>query len=136
MSRENVELVMRGLTAAVRRPKPDFDTVNALFHPDHVLVGDIQRDLGEAPAEGAAGYREWCVEATTVMSWETDIESAVDLGPETVLVVGVTRFVGAASGVRQERRIWLVVTLADGKIARTEGFFDPEQALQAAGLSE
>ena len=136
MSQENVELVMRALTAAVAHPKPDFATMNALFHEDHLLVGDLQRDLGEAPVEGGAGYRAWFVESADVMSWETDVESAVDVGRETVLAVGMTRFTGATSGVRQERRVWLVVTLAEGKIVRTEVFFDPAQALEAVGLPE
>ena len=136
VSRENVELVMRALTATIRRPKPDFDTINALFHPDHVLVGDIQRDLGETPIEGAAGYREWLDESPNVMSWEWDVESAIDVGREIVLAVGTMTFAGATSEVRQQRRMWLVVTLADRKIARTEIFFDPAKALEAAGLSE
>jgi hypothetical protein len=33
-----VELVTRAIRAATARPKPDFATMNALFHPDHVLV--------------------------------------------------------------------------------------------------
>ena len=136
MSRENVDLVMRALTASVRRPKPDFDTMNALFHPDHVLVGDLQRDLGETPVEGAAGYREWLDESPNVMSWEWDVESAIDVGHEIVLAVGTTTFAGATSEVRQQRRMWLVVALAGGKIARTEVFFNPAKALDAVGLRE
>ena len=135
MSRENVEIVLRALNAAVRRPKPDVATMNALFLPDHVLVGDLQRNLAEEPIEGGEGYRAM-LQATDVMSWETAIESAVDVGPQTVLAVGMTAFTGGASGVRQERRMWVVVTLADRKLARTEVFFDPAQALEAVGLTE
>ena len=35
MSLENVEIVRRAMEAANRRPKPDFATVNDLYHPDH-----------------------------------------------------------------------------------------------------
>ena len=38
MSQENLDLVVRAMEAVLRRPKPDFETVNALYHPDHVLV--------------------------------------------------------------------------------------------------
>jgi hypothetical protein len=37
MSRENVELVTRAMRAATARPKPDFATMNALFHPDRFM---------------------------------------------------------------------------------------------------
>jgi hypothetical protein len=37
MSQENVEIVQRACAAAWRRPKPDFDTLNALAHPDHEM---------------------------------------------------------------------------------------------------
>jgi ketosteroid isomerase-like protein len=130
MSRENMGLVLRALAAAVRRPKPDFGIVNALFHKDHLLLGTLQHDLAEAPIQGGSGYREFL--ADDAMRWETDVESAVDVGPNTVLAVGRTKYVGGASGVKEERRMWCVVSVADGKVARTEVFFDPAKALAAA----
>jgi ketosteroid isomerase-like protein len=58
MPRENVEVVRRALEAAVRKPKPDFATVNALYDPDHELVTPISR-LEGATLRGAEGFRTW-----------------------------------------------------------------------------
>jgi hypothetical protein len=33
MSAKNVEIVRRGLEAAIHRPKPDWVTMNELYHP-------------------------------------------------------------------------------------------------------
>jgi ketosteroid isomerase-like protein len=35
-----------------------------------------------------------------------------------------------------EQRVWNVVTVAGGKIVRTEAYIDPATALEALGLSE
>ena len=43
MSEENVEIVRAAIEATMRRPKPDWETVNALFHPDHEF---LPRDVG------------------------------------------------------------------------------------------
>jgi hypothetical protein len=56
MSQENLDLVVRATQAALKRPKPDFETVNALYHPDHVLVPLAANTLGEGEAKGAEGY--------------------------------------------------------------------------------
>jgi hypothetical protein len=50
MSEENVEIVRRATEAALRRP-PDWNTVNALYHPRHELISLISR------VEGAGGRR-------------------------------------------------------------------------------
>ena len=55
MSQENLELVVRATEASLERPKPDFETINTLYHPDHVLVPLTANALGEAEAKGAAG---------------------------------------------------------------------------------
>ena len=127
---------MRALSAAVRRPKPDFDTVNALYHPEHVFVPIAASKLGEGEARGASGYRAWLESNEQAMPAETELEGAVDLGPGTVLAVTTLHFHGASSGIDLEQRAWLVVTVADGKLTRTEVFFDPTEALAAVGLLE
>ena len=136
MSQENLDLVVRATQAAIKQPKPDFETVNALYHPDHVLVPLAANTLGEGEAKGAAGYKTWLQQTEDVVSWEGELKGAVDVGPDKVLVVTQTRFKGASSGVETEERMWSVVTVTEGKITRTDVYNDPIQALQAAGLSE
>ena len=58
MGNERVELVRRAFEAASRRPKPDFATVNALYHPDHELVTPLSR-LEGTTYSGAAGFGKW-----------------------------------------------------------------------------
>lgn len=47
MSQENLDLVVRAIQAAIKKPKPDFETVDALYDPDHVLVSLAANTLGE-----------------------------------------------------------------------------------------
>ncbi len=136
MSEENLDLVVRAIKAALRRPKPDFETVNALYHPDHVLVPLTANTLGEGEARGAEGYKTWLQQTDDAVSWEGELKGAVDVGPDKVLVVTQTRFQGASSGIKTEERTWSVVTVTEGKITRTDVYNDPIQALEAAGLSE
>ena len=137
MSQENAELVKRAFRAATARPKPDFATMNALFHPDHVLV-PVTLDTQEVV--GARGYQAFLQgdagDGGAPVSWEADFEGAVDVGSHKVLAVLTGRYRGSASGVELEQRNWAVVTVRDGLVARTEIYLDPAEALQAAALSE
>ena len=136
MSQENLDLVVRAIQAASRKPNPDFETVNQLYHPDHVLVSLLANTLGEGEAIGAAGYKTWLQQTGDAVSWEGELRGAVDIGPDKVLAVTMTRFKGASSGIEMEERTWCVVTVVDGQITRTDVYNDPIQALEAAGLSE
>ena len=55
MSRENLDLALRAMRAACAQPKPDFETMNALFDPDHVLVPIAARKLGEGTRQAFSG---------------------------------------------------------------------------------
>jgi ketosteroid isomerase-like protein len=141
MSKENVDLVMRALRAATARPKADFATVNALFHPDHILV-PLGMTVGGDEVKGGRGYKSFLREqgqsgfadsaSEAPIAWESDIETAVDVGANKVLAVGQTRFRGSTSEVEVDQRTWLVATVRDGKVFRTELFTDPAEALEAA----
>jgi ketosteroid isomerase-like protein len=136
MSQENLDLVVRAMRAVLAQPEPDFETVNALYHPDHVLVTLAAHSLGEAEARGAEGYKAWLEETGDAVDWDGELKGAVDLGPDKVLAVTVNRFRGASSGVETENRLWHVVTVVDGKITRTDSYLDSAKALEVAGLSE
>jgi ketosteroid isomerase-like protein len=136
MSQENLELVVRAMQAVLARPKPDFETVNALYDPDHVLVPLAAHTFGEGEAHGAQGYKAWLEQTDDALSWHGDLKGAVDVGPDKVLVVTLNRFQGASSGIETEERLWSVVTVTDGKLTRTDVYLNPVKALEAAGLSE
>lgn len=136
MSQDDLELAVRGISAATERPEPDFETVKALFHPDHMFVPVESGKLGEAEAQGARGYKAWRAGVQDLLALEVDVVSAVDVGPGKVLVVMTARFHGAASGIEMGECVWAVVTVAIGQIRRTEAYFDEGEARDAAGLRD
>jgi ketosteroid isomerase-like protein len=135
MSEENVEIVRAAIEATMRRPKPDWETMNALFHPDHEF---LPRDVGlvGGGVRGAQGYRDWLSNLSETMEWEVTLAEVTEIDHERVLAVTPTRFRGRQSGAETEQRIAAVVTVREGKVVRTELFQSPEQAGEAAGLSE
>ena len=135
MSQENVEIVRAAVEATMRRPKPDWETMNALFHPDHEF---LPRDVGlvGGGVRGAQGYREWLTSISETLEWEAKLAEVTEIDHERVLAVTPTKFRGKQSGAETEQRIAAVVTVREGKVVRTELFQSPEQALEAAGLSE
>ena len=132
MTHENVELATRAIAAATRRPQPDFETINEVCHPQHVLVAGLNQALGEGASIGARGYNAWLDENRDILQWEFELESAVDLGSNLVLVAGTTRFRGVGSGIVQTTRGWGVMVIEDGLVVRTEMFIDSGEAIRAA----
>jgi ketosteroid isomerase-like protein len=142
MSQQDVELATRAMRAVSARPKPDFATVNEVFHPDHVFV-PAQGELEGEEYRGARGSQQFFKQAgvqaeasDAPLSWETtDLEGAVDVGNHKVLLATTASYRGSASGIEFEQRNWVVMTVRDGRISRTEVYNDPTDALEAA-LSE
>ena len=127
MSRENVELVKRAFQATVEK---DYATVNTLFHADHVLVPFAGRVEGEA--RGAPGFRDLLKKYSDLdWEWTYEIEGAVDLSGQRVLVVGNFHGHGSASGIDLEQRLWYLVTVRDGKVWRSVAYTDPDDAIKA-----
>ena len=135
MSEENVEIVRAAVEATMRRPKPDWETMNALFHPDHEF---LPRDVGlvGGGVRGAQGYREWLTSISETLEWEVKLAEITEIDHERVLAVTPTKFRGRQSGAETEQRIAAVVTVREGKVVRTELFQSPEHAREAAGLRE
>jgi hypothetical protein len=141
MSQEEVELATRAIRALSARPKPDFATVNEVFHLDHVYL-PMSRELEGGEYHGARGYQQFLREeggpagvTGGLLSWEADFGGAIDVGNHKVIAVTTGRFRGKASGVEFEQRAWVLMTVRGGRISRTQSFTDPAEALKAA-LSE
>lgn len=127
--RDHIELARRAFEAASRRPKPDFETVNALFHPDHVFLPVAPE---QTEVKGGTGYRAWLADNEGVLPWTGQWEGAIEVGPHTVLCEMTMQFRGATSDIEIEQQVWVLITLADGKVSRSEAFLDPAAALAAA----
>ena len=138
MSQEELELATRAVRATIARPKPDFATMNEVFHPDHVFVPTV-RELEGSEYRGGRGYQQFLREeagnvgvADTAVSWEADFVGAIDVGNHKVIAVVNARYRGTASGVELEQRQWTVMTVRNGRISRTETYSEPTEALKAA----
>jgi ketosteroid isomerase-like protein len=136
MSQENVEIVRAAIEAVLRRPQPDYEAMNALFHPEHEFLSRIEIGLEGGSHRGALGYREWLTSASETFEWEGTLAEVTEIDHERVLAVTPTKFRGRQSGAETEQRCASLVTVRDGKVVRTEVFQSPEQALEAAGLRE
>ena len=136
MSEENIEIVRAAIEATIRRPRPDWETMNALFHPDHEFLPRAAELEGGGGHRGAQGYREWLTSASETVEWEPTLAEVTEIDLERVLAVTTTKFRGRQSGAESEQRIAAVVTVREGKVVRTELFQSPEQALEAAGLRD
>ena len=136
MSQENVEIVRRAWEAATCRPKPDFTTVNALYQPDHELISPLSR-LEGTTFIGAQGFRAWLTGVVKDWaSWEARLDRATDVDEDRVLLTWWFIARSKRGGVPIEQRNALVVTVRDGKVARTEAYSSLEQAVEAVGLSK
>jgi ketosteroid isomerase-like protein len=136
VSQENVEIVRRGIEAANRRPKPDFATINDLYHPDHEFISRLDALEGKK-RRGARGYRDWLRNLDDAIEFEQTLEGVSEIGEDRVLAIARQRMRGKSSGVPlSEERIGVVVTVRDGKIVRSEVYDSPEEALKAVGVEE
>jgi hypothetical protein len=113
MSEVNVEIVRRGIEAAIRRPEPDFATINDLYHPDHVL-----------------SYRDWLLSTRDSIEWEQRLDQVTEIDKDRVLAITPGSIRGKSSGIALKEERWAsVVTVRGGRIIRTEVYSSPEEAL-------
>jgi ketosteroid isomerase-like protein len=134
MSQENVEVVRRGLEAALRSP-PDWDTVTAIFDPEHEFVSLVTRVEGASDI-GVEGWRNWRARMDDAGDWTFAVEDVRPASGGQVLVLGRFRLRGERSGAEFETLRGIVCQVRDGRIVRTEVLPTPEEALKAAGASE
>jgi ketosteroid isomerase-like protein len=135
MSEVNIEIVRRGIEACLRKPKPDFETVNALYHSDHRLVTRTGT-LEGAPVEGASGFRAWLARMDETGDWQGEVEE-VRVAPDGRLVATIRfRMKTQRSDSAVDLRSANVIDVRDGKIWRTEIFSSSRAALEAVGLRE
>src|SRR4051812_19563142 len=114
MSLENVDIARRAVTAAFRQPRADFDVMNELYHADHIFIPFDVEGLGGDEVRGARGYRDWLNDET--VRWVGELEGAVDVGTDLVLLSATNQFQGSASGINVTQRLWCVLTVKSGQI--------------------
>ena len=135
MSLENVEIVRRVADAYNRR---DVGAMLDELHPEIEWYPWLQVQLGGGATvyRGHQGVRQGIRELeeafSEIQSEQTEIR---ELG-ERVVAIGHLRARGKESGAITESAIAWIVEFKSGKVIRVREYLDPEEALEAAGLSE
>ncbi len=130
MSQENVEVVRRFWElAAVHR---DFAVAMGLTH------ADVEFDWSDSRAPYSGLYRgidevrrAWQTWLEAWDEWKPEIVEAIEVDPETVVVVTQVQARGKGSGVTVHAQGASVWTIRDGKIARGKLYQSKAEALAA-----
>jgi ketosteroid isomerase-like protein len=133
VSAENVELVRRGYEHLIKTGEPLYEN----WDPD--LLWDMSTFRGwpeDQTYQGREGYerfmRNWL---EPFDDWHLDVERFVD-ADDKVVVIQRQRGTSKSTGVEVDMRFAQVWTLRGGKVIRVELYADPEEALEAAGVSK
>ena len=133
MSQGTLELADRVMEALGRR---DLSTLLALADPE-VEWHSFFAQLGEGGVyrghDGTRKYMRDLYDAWEIIRAETD--DAITVG-DIAVFVGRIHYRGKGSGIETETAAGWMLKFRRGKVIRFRAFRDPEQALEATGLSE
>jgi ketosteroid isomerase-like protein len=140
MSEENVEIVRRLFEAfEIGMKRGDL----SIWFDSEDLADDFEwvtppgGALGLGTYRGREGFLEFMRTWTEDFAdWSVELERLIDAGQDRVVGVFHQRATGKASGVPIELVQGLVYELEDGRVIRMRNYITPEEALEAAGLSE
>jgi ketosteroid isomerase-like protein len=133
MSQENVAIVLRAFEAFNDR---DVDAMLADWSEDVEmrLVGGFA-DLMGSEFKGQEGVRRWFNDWVGSLDVRAEIESIVDADDRVVVIARVVGS-GDASGAPVALRGGQIYSFRDGRISVVTNFYEPSEALEAAGLSQ
>ncbi len=136
MSQENVEVVRRSAEAFNRQ---DARELAALCEDDvEIIFGMFTGvDAGGTPYRGTEFWSSYFARLNdTWEEWNLEEVEIFDAGDDQVAAVYRVVGKGRASGVPVERVAGGAFTLRNGKLSRVRSYLDPNEALEAVGLSE
>jgi ketosteroid isomerase-like protein len=133
MSEENVQAFKRALDAGNRG---DVEALLAELDPDVEWHAALPMLGGDAVYRGHEGVRDFLLDVWEVIAdTEFDFPEIRDVG-DRVVGLGHFRGRGKGSGVETETPFAYVAEFRAGKAIRVRAYLDPNEALEAAGLSE
>ena len=134
MSQENVEIVRRVTAEFTESHK----VLSELVAPDSIWdMRSWPSWSGQPQFHGRDGFMEFFAEWTGAYEeWGQEIEDIIDAGDNQVLEVNRQRGRLRGSNSWVALRLGILYTLKNGLITRAEVYASPEEALDAAGLSE
>jgi ketosteroid isomerase-like protein len=130
-----VEAFKRGLEAGNRG---DIDGLLDELHPDIVWHSALHALMGgqQTVFRGHDGVRRMIGDLyETFDEIQIEMSEFRDLG-DGLVAIGRTRNRGKASGAETESPLAMVTKIRNGKTISIRAYFDREEALKAAGLSE
>ncbi len=129
MSRETVDLVQSWFE---RWNGGDRNFSTDALHPEFQILSRLQTK----PFEGREGLHRWMQEVDEQFGeWQLVADEWRDAG-DRVVVLGRVRVRGKESGVGVDQPHGWLFEFKDGKVFRFRHFAGPQEALEAAGLSE
>ncbi len=132
MSQENVEIVRRIYAHWAPGSSP---SESSLLHPEIEWVNPPYA-LEPGTRSGLDAFTSITDELDEKFGdFRMEVERLVDVG-DRVVVIATMRGRGTGSGIEVENRHGSVWTVRDGKAVRYQWFQEPEEALEAVGLSE
>jgi ketosteroid isomerase-like protein len=133
MSRENVETAKQFLDAVERR---DLARLIALTDPE-VEWHSMFAELGEGGVyRGHAGLARYVNDLSDAFeSTSVEIDDEITVG-SVVLLVGHLHYRGRESGIESESAAGWMFKFRDERLLRCRAFREPENVLEAAGLSK
>jgi ketosteroid isomerase-like protein len=138
MSQENVEIVRRGFEAfraGLARGDPGAMFDSGLLAPDAEWIVAPNTPGLQPVYRGREGFVEFMRVWTEDLEWSIDLERVIDAGNDRVVAVFQQRATGKASGAPVELHMALLYDLENGRVIRMRNFLDPDEALEAAGLT-
>ena len=135
MSQEQERLVRRALRAV---NESDIEAIVAMTGPEaeYELIGGFADIVGETTLRGPAGvrrfYTDWFATFTTT---HVEPRTFVEAG-EQVVVLSDVEVTAEGSDVPVKLCIGQIYSFRDGMISRVASYYDPQEALAAAGLTE
>ena len=130
MSEQNVDLVLKDLEYWNRG---DMDAFAGLWDDDVVLRA--AEGWPEPVYRGKEAVRSFYEGFADIVGRDSVIEDLIDA--EDVVVTRMrAHMTGVQSGLEGDLQFSQVTTFREGKVVRAEFFWDHQEALEAAGLSE
>jgi ketosteroid isomerase-like protein len=134
MSEENVEVCKCAFRVFERL---DVEAGLEYLDPEIVFQSAIVSGAEGGSYRGHDGLRRWAAEAQgAFVELRTVADEWRDLGSDHVLMLGRVYARGRESGADVESPVAFLCTLRDAKLAHVAGFLNPDEALEAAGLTE
>jgi ketosteroid isomerase-like protein len=131
MSQENVEIVRRSLDAYAGG---DLEEMLSYIDPEGELHSAIIGGAEGKAYRGHDGIRRWFAETQESFDeLKTELTEFRDLG-DRVVGFGHVHARGRESGLEFDSATGWVFELRGGKVVKAQGFLNPADALEAAGL--